>query len=106
MLLPLRWNCALAVLVLLPALGLRLARADDTPDTIHLRASDVPSEFKFGPADEAHRLVIDAFRKKYPWIDPLSTAGIVIGNGSRAYEMIAMMQIAGDIAPDVLYVNF
>ena len=75
-------------------------------DTIHLRAFGVPSEFKITPQYEADRLVLDAFRKKYPWIDPVSTEGLKLGTSDRAYMMEPFLQIAGDIAPDVLYVTF
>jgi multiple sugar transport system permease protein len=75
-------------------------------DTIHLRAFGVPSEFKITPQDEADRLVLDAFRKTYPWIDPVSTEGLKLGTSDRTYMMEPLMQIAGDIAPDVLYVTF
>ena len=73
---------------------------------IQLRAYGVPSEFKITPQDEADRLVLDAFRKTYPWIDPVSSEGLKLGTTDRAYVMDTFMQIAGDIAPDVMLVNF
>src|SRR3954462_8494499 len=73
---------------------------------IHLRAYGVPEEFKITPRDDADRLVLDAFRKEYPSIDPVSSEGLKLGTGDRAYVMMPFMQIAGDIAPDVMFVNF
>src|SRR4051812_5557457 len=81
-----------------------IAGADEQP--LQIRCFGVPSEFKITPQDEADRLVLDSFRRKYPWIDPVSSEGLKLGTTDRAYVMDTFMQIAGDIAPDVLLVNF
>ncbi len=73
--------------------------------TITLRAAGVPTGFGVGPVAEAQRKTIDAFRAKYPRVDPIATTGIHLP-GSKSMDMVPFMQIAGDIAPDVMYVNF
>src|SRR5438132_1142493 len=78
------------LILLLPA----LARAEQTRELLQLRATGVPSEFRFDPSSESDRLVVDAFRKKYWWIDPIAPSSIVLNTGSRAWEMQPMMQIA------------
>src|SRR5690606_9274345 len=78
--------------------------ADHRP-TIQLRASGVPAGFTIGPAGDGDRRVIDTFRKKYPYIEPIATTGLNLP-GSKSMDMVPFMQIAGDIAPDVMYVNF
>jgi multiple sugar transport system permease protein len=81
--------------------------AEQSPpkEKITLRAYGVPFEFGVGVVAESERMVIDAFRAKYPWIDPVSTTGLELP-GSRTMDMVPFMQIAGDIAPDAMYVNF
>jgi multiple sugar transport system permease protein len=94
------------LVVLFCAAGAWASESTGSGKVIHLRAYGVPDEFKLGPVAEADRAIIQQFRVKYPWIDPVSTTGLKIGSGDRAYEMLPLMQIAGDMAPDVMYVNF
>lgn len=74
--------------------------------TIDLRAWRSPAYYGTGPVAEAERQIIDAFREQYPGINPVSTEGLTIPGRSRTRDMVPFMQIAGGIAPDVLYVNF
>lgn len=78
--------------------------ADDLP-TINLRAHGVPSGFGSGPIEEGKRAVMDMFRKRFPHVNPVSTTGLQLPGG-RHHDMLPFMQIAGDIAPDVMSVNF
>ena len=78
--------------------------ADDLP-TINLRAYGVPSGFGSGPIEECKRAVMDMFRKRFPHVNPVSTTGLQLPGG-RHHDMLPFMQIAGDIAPDVMSVNF
>ena len=75
-------------------------------EVIRLRAWGVPDQFGVGPVAEAEQMMMAQFRERYPWIDPISTTGLTIPGGSRTMDMVPFMQIAGDLAPDVLYVNF
>jgi multiple sugar transport system permease protein len=74
--------------------------------TIQLRAFGVPSKFGVGPNEEISRQIVEAFRAKYPGVDPVTIEGLKLPGASRTQDMVPFMQIAGDIAPDVLYVNF
>src|SRR2546428_10558418 len=99
----LRW-CAGALLIL-QIVTIVAARAQE-PQPITLRAWGIPGKFKFSPVDIGNRAVVEAFRRKYPLINPVGTTGIEITVGGEGANIIPFMQIAGDIAPDVLYVNF
>ena len=78
--------------------------ADDA--VITLRATGVPDGYGVGPIAEGERAIMDAFRELHPHINPISSTGMVLPGGSNTMDMVPFMQIAGDIAPDVLYVNF
>src|SRR4051794_25817023 len=84
------------------------ARAMAVPTTqpIKLRAWGLPGVFNVGPVAEAKGKIVDAFQEKYPWIEPVRATGLVMPGGTRSQDMVPFMQIAGDIAPDVMYVNF
>ncbi|MCC6679916.1 MAG: extracellular solute-binding protein [Phycisphaeraceae bacterium] len=89
---------------LLPA-GIAPAQAEKPQAIITLRAWGVPDGFGVGPVQEAERQIMDEFRKRHPDINPVSPTGLKLP-GEQTMDMVPMMQIAGDIAPDVLYVNF
>lgn len=75
-------------------------------DTIVLRAWGVPDQISGGNVDLKARLaIIDEFQKRNPTIKPVPTTGLQFAGG-RTRDMTPLMQIAGDIAPDVLDVNF
>ena len=72
---------------------------------INLRAYGVPSGYGSGPIEEGKRAVIEMFRERFPDINPIGTTGLNLPGG-RHHDILPFMQIAGDIAPDVMYVNF
>src|SRR5687767_11746834 len=76
-----------------------------TQEVVQLRAWGVPPAFSIGPIAEGEQQILDAFRQHYPWIDPVGPTGLILP-GERSTDMVPFMQIAGGIAPDVLYVNF
>lgn len=94
-----------ALLLLLIGLAGVVRAGDAGSETIRLRAWGVPTGFYIGPVAEAERQVIEAFRKKYPNVDPVATTGLNLP-GSKSMDMVPFMQIAGDTAPDVMFVNF
>src|SRR5215471_19247108 len=99
------WSFAVFV-CLLTALLLgqtSLARGEEERKTVKLRAWGVPLSTGTTPSEMAELRVLEAFRAKYPWIDPVSTTGITIPGGSKTMDMVPFMQIAGDIAPDTMY---
>ncbi len=49
--------------------------------------------------------MVEAFRRRFPGIDPVPTTGLVLPGG-RSQDMVPFMQIAGDIPPHVMNVNF
>ena len=75
------------------------------PPPLTLRAWDVPPNT--GGADvqtQAALAVIQAFRAQYPDVNPVSCYSLYIPG--RGFDTVPLMQIAGDMAPDVLHVNF
>jgi ABC-type sugar transport system permease subunit len=83
--------------------------AFSSPEPIHqeeikLRAYGVPSNAGNSMASLIGLEVMDAFRTKFPHIDPISSEGLMIPG--RTMDVLPLMQIAGDIAPDTIYVNF
>ena len=91
--------------LVLCALAAAAAQADDK-EPLALRAWGVPTGYELGYVTEAERAVMAAFRKAHPHIRPVSTRGLIIPSGFRTNDMVPLMQIAGDIAPDVLMVTF
>lgn len=102
------FRLALGVWIICAALPAMVA-GDDGPtrehEHIRLRSALLPNPGLTDPASQADRQVIALFRDKYPWIEPVSTTGLQLPGG-QTMDMIPFMQIAGDIAPDVMYVNF
>src|SRR5687767_4084645 len=80
------------------------ANRDDRP--IQLRVAPLPGAPRFGPIAEAEQHVLQAFRARYPRIEPVTPTSLQIPGATRTQDMVPFMQIAGDIAPDVLYVSF
>lgn len=74
-------------------------------ELIQLRAWGVPTSFTIGPFHDGELQVMEAFRRRYPWIDPVNSAGMTLPGG-RTWEIVPFMQIAGDVAADVMYVGF
>jgi multiple sugar transport system permease protein len=76
----------------------------ETNAPIELRAWGVPDYTKTDVNTLAQLQILDAFQKRYPNIKPVTTAGLEIPG--RTLDMVPLMQIAGDIAPEVMYINF
>ena len=76
------------------------------PKKITLRAWGVASAGSGSIDSQAIRKAMQAFQAKYPHVTPVSTTGLKMAGGVNTMDLIPLMQIAGDIAPDVLYVNF
>src|SRR2546423_1265954 len=70
-----------------------------------LRSALIPGTVDYGPVVEGERRIVEAFRAHHPDILPVTTAGLAI-NRSSGSDILPLMQIAGDIAPDVMYINF
>lgn len=99
------------LIVIILATGAAWATADGSEGSeqkqVHynLRAWGVPDPSSSGVEVKTQRRVLKAFREKVPYVTPVATTGLNMG-GSRKWDITPLMQIAGDIAPHVLYVNF
>ena len=69
-----------------------------------LRAVGVPSGAVYGPIGESQLRVMDALLKRHPDLRLVPATGISIPG--RTMDTQPLMQIAGDVSPDVIYVNF
>lgn len=76
----------------------------DFPDQITLRAYGVPNSAGNSMSSLISLEIMDTFRTRYPHINPVSSEGLTIPG--RTMDVLPLMQIAGDIAPDTVYVNF
>src|SRR5438105_2179227 len=75
------------------------------PNSIRLRAAwGVPDSIGGNAANLASLKILDAFMQRFPNIHPVSSAGLDIPG--KTMDIVPLMQIAGDIPPDVMYVNF
>ena len=85
------------------------AAADETSqqELITLRCWGVPIA-AMGVESLAKLKILDAFQKKFPYIRPVSDKGleIPVSTGIGTMDIVPLMQIAGDIPADVMYVNF
>ncbi len=93
------WAC----LVLAMASG--AAAAAGAEPAIRLRAWGVPEYARNDVEALADRKIVEAFQERFPNVKPVATTGLEIP-GRQTKDILPLMQIAGDIAPDVLYVNF
>ena len=93
-------------LLLVPATILAKDQNPSKREPITLRAWRRPASI----GQDIHTFVvlkiIQAFREKYPDIIPVSPEGLQMPDRLRSNYIIPLMQIAGDIAPDVLGVDF
>jgi multiple sugar transport system permease protein len=80
------------------------AAAAATPAPLELKAWGVPDGTATGAEGEAAMRILAAFRQRRPDVNPVPATGLSIPG--RSLDMIPLMQIAGDVAPAVLYVNF
>ncbi|MFB3891126.1 MAG: extracellular solute-binding protein [Phycisphaerae bacterium] len=80
------------------------AWAGDGRQVIELRAWGVPEYVGSDVNSLARLAMLEEFTRRFPHIKPVATTGLQIPG--RTQDMIPLMQIAGDIAPDVMDVNF
>jgi multiple sugar transport system permease protein len=90
--------------VALCAAPVRAASTDTGDNRIVLRAWGVPTGSGASPDALATLETLAAFQQKFPHVKPISSAGLMIPG--RTMDITPLMQIAGDIAADVMYVNF
>lgn len=88
------------------ALAGTFVRAAEPRETITLKVSSavLPATGSTSTQELAKREIIRQFEAKYPHVRLTSTEGLRIPGQDN--EITVMMQIAAEIAPDVLYVNF
>lgn len=80
------------------------AAVDKAAPAIELKAWGVTDGSQGGPGDIAAMKVQRAFQERWPQISLVPATGLQIPG--RAMDTTPLMQIAGDISPAVLYVNF
>ena len=73
-------------------------------DVIELKAWGVPGGEVWGADGEAIIKVVQEFQKLHPEIHLVPSSGLDIPG--RGMDTVPLMQIAGDISPAVIYVNF
>lgn len=100
-----KWLVLLMCAIALGLPGKAYSTVEEKTPPILLRAWGVPDGISLDPMDVAARKVMDEFRRENPHVEPVPTAGLRLP-GSKSMDMVPFMQIAGDLAPDVIYVNF
>ncbi len=73
-------------------------------EKIELKAWGVPDNNVWGPDGEASIKIMQEFQKLHPLVNLVPATGLYIPN--RSMDTVPLMQIAGDISPAVMYVNF
>ncbi len=73
-------------------------------DKLILKVFELPDPKKTDAFTKADQAVIDAFQKKYPYIELRSFTGLKIEN--LDLDAAPLMAIAGGVSPDIIYVNF
>ncbi len=81
------------------------ARGEKPPEIIELRAHGVPAGLSNNVRGMSDLRVVEAFQRHHPLIKPVPPTGLALP-GARAMDVVPLMQIAGDIAPEVLYLSF
>lgn len=91
---------------MLVSLSAALLAEDTSPknETIEFKAWGVPDGNAWGPAGETAISIVRAFQKLYPDVKMVPATGL--SAGGRSMDTVPLMQIAGDISPVVIYVNF
>jgi len=93
-----------ALTLLAPLLVTSPAVAAEPPGRVHLRVSGLPNQSDLSPAGIARQRTVDRFLEQNPDIVLHPAEGIKVEG--MASEVSTIMMIAGDIAPDVLNMNF
>jgi multiple sugar transport system permease protein len=78
--------------------------AEDKIPNIILKASGVPDSGAWGINGESQIKIAQEFHRLHPNITLVPATGLDIPG--RSMDMVPLMQIAGDISPAVIYVNF
>jgi len=100
----LSWILVLGALACLAPAGYAES-SDPDKEIIEIRAFGVP-DFAGTSVDSLTRLAImEEFQKRNPHIRPVSPTGLTL-RGGRTQDIVPLMQIAGDIAPHAMLVNF
>lgn len=73
-------------------------------EKFELKAWGVPDKTVFGPVGEANIRIVKEFQRLHPDIELAPATGLSMPN--RSMDTVPLMQIAGDISPAVIYVNF
>ena len=95
----------LIFLLIFMAGGIIIAgEAGGKSDDIELKAWGVPAGTVSDPNGEASVKIVQEFQRLHPNIHPIPATGLDIPG--RGGDTVTLMQIAGDISPAVLYVNF
>jgi ABC-type sugar transport system permease subunit/ABC-type glycerol-3-phosphate transport system substrate-binding protein len=82
-----------------------LAGADaKKEEPIELKAWGVPDRTVIGPVGETNIRIVKEFQRIHPDVKLVPATGLVMPN--RSMDTVPLMQIAGDISPAVIYVNF
>ncbi|MCL2645462.1 MAG: extracellular solute-binding protein [Phycisphaerales bacterium] len=90
--------------MLLPTVA-RAGELPDPPAPLDLRTAVGVNEFAgYGPSFLTSLEIVETFQKLHPNIRPVSSSGLQIVGAQN--DMLPLMQIAGNIAPDVLGINF
>ena len=92
----------LCLAVALAALG---AEASAAEPRIVLRAWGVPEYARIDVESLADRKIVEAFEQQFPHVKLVAPSGLEIP-GRQTKDILPLMQIAGDIPPHALYVNF
>jgi ABC-type sugar transport system permease subunit/ABC-type glycerol-3-phosphate transport system substrate-binding protein len=101
-----RWTIPICVAAAAAALAAAAGTAaGQDKQQIVLRAYGVPEIARNDIESLAERRIIEEFQNRFPHVRPVPTSGLVIP-GRSTMDILPLMQIAGDIAPDVMYVNF
>lgn len=93
-------------LVTLAALVVPASADEGEFSQVRLRAWGVPEPGSMGIASKARRRILQAYQDRFPHVMPVPTTGLSIMGNMHAADITALMQIAGDIAPHVMFVNF
>ncbi len=73
-------------------------------EKFELKAWGVSDKTVFGPVGEANIRIVKEFQRLHPDIELAPATGLSMPN--RSMDTVPLMQIAGDISPAVIYVNF
>lgn len=93
--------------ILIPILALcYLAAGSADCGIIKLKVNQLPNPNDARIGTQVEMAVVQRFLELYPNIRLSKGTGLQINGASNTMDMVPLMQIAGDISPDVIYVNF